>query len=196
MENRTKTPKTTTPTPTDDRELCSRLLADDPDAWQAFLGQLEITARTFAIQRSDWWLLNELDEHLSETALALVKNGHRLLRKFDPALGSLTSFALGVFKCVWLNRRRQWKRRNDRETEHHRRAVQRASDPPLDDFMQTLTREERRFCLASLRGEGLSEYSETNRWQLASRIRRKAREYYSNEDDDVSEPRRRAKTTD
>lgn len=176
----------TTKTGSEDRKRQQqRLLAGDAIAWQEFLADLENGVRQLLIADFRRWRLSQIGDILSDTYTALLRDGAKALRRYDPARSTLQTFALGIAKrAIWSDDRKQCRRR----ARERNRIQPSTSTLPVEygmaDFLQTLTGSEQEFCRRTLSGN-LAGYSDTNRWQLSSRVRRKFKQYCENDSDDA-----------
>ena len=170
-----------------DRELVDACLSGDIDAWEALYDQCHAKL-LIAIRRQlgpgRQHDLELADEIAARVWYAVVDNGCGLLDRFDPSYGCrLTTYLSAIAKDVMSRLFRSEVRR------HRRQAVALQGKtfaalpdvPPISliEFRTYLTPAEQQFydnVLTSDTGAtALGDYSQSNAWQLTSRIRTKLR---------------------
>jgi DNA-directed RNA polymerase specialized sigma24 family protein len=175
-----------------DRRLVDRCLAGDITAWSALYAQFHDTMlsgiRAFLGRSAQD--LNLVEEIAARVWYALVKNDSELLNRFDVSRGCrFSTFLSLVAKNEARILLRSEKRRRKREL-----MVSRLESEPFpsqesiiwlsdEDFILTLSPAERAFYVDVLMADKTevnghpTEYTDQNRWQLRSRIRRKLERY-------------------
>ena len=173
----------------DEQELIEGCLRRDPSAWQSLFQsyhpRLLLLIKLMLGTKSD---TEQAEEIASAVWLALCGEGYSRLRQYESRTGRLLTYlAVLARREIWRARRSERSRmlRESRvaRNEATRDEVSRGLD--LNEFLTTLTRREREFCLHELlephhSGDAPS-FSATNGWQLRCRILKKFRAYFLRE---------------
>jgi DNA-directed RNA polymerase specialized sigma24 family protein len=180
-----------------DARLVKRCIAGEVAAWEELYDQCHP-----ALLRSIEHLLgdgradpNLVDELAARVWYALVAKDGKLLAKFDAERGArLGTFMRCIAKDVGGRHFRSESRRRRRErAAGKRRPIRHGTSgdagSTMADLAETLTPGEQEFleqCLLSNdpTEESSREYSTANMWKLASRIRRKIKEFFGAESQD------------
>lgn len=170
----------------DEQRLIERCLRRDPIAWQAlfqcYQPRLLLLIKFMLGSKGSQ---EQAEEIAAAVWSSLCGEGYSRLRQYDPRAGRLLTYLAG------LARREIWKgRRSDRSRYLRECSVAReeATRDEIDrglyfgEFLATLTRREREFCLTELLAlhEATSSptFTAANGWQLRCRILRKFRAYF------------------
>ena len=176
-----------------DQELVGRCLSGDASAWEELYEQHH---ETLLAAIESMFRQTTLDPNLAEEIAGrvwytIVTKRAVVLKRFDPARGRLTSFLINVAKNEAGILFRSEKRRRVREKVVSKPDRQAGSSlratwtrVEFDEFIEELTPREaaflREFLLAPhTDGAVKMNVSDTNRWQLNSRLRKKILEYFS-----------------
>ncbi len=173
----------------DEQELIEGCLRCDPNAWQALFQsyhpRLLLLIKLMLGTRSD---TEQAEEIASAVWLALCGEGYSRLRQYESRTGRLLTYlAVLARREIWRARRaersRMLRESQVARNEATRDEVSRGLD--LSEFLTTLTRREREFCLYELlephRSRDVPSFSATNGWQLRCRILKKFRAYFLRE---------------
>jgi DNA-directed RNA polymerase specialized sigma24 family protein len=175
------------------RALIDRCLAGASDAWESLYREFHrpLLATINGMLRNRSYDASLVDELAARVWYAVVRNGGELLGRFDPTLGcGLTTYLSMIAKDEASRLFRSERRRRRREAASLRAgqtspaAHQQAVVPSMADFPARLTAAEREFYETvlvddrkSAPGPNGQPYTDSNRWQLTHRIRRKLQRF-------------------
>ena len=173
----------------DEKELIKLCLLRDPNAWQTlfqtYQPRLLSLIKLMLGSKSD---TEQAEEIASAVWLVLCGEGYSRLRQYESGTGRLLTYLAVLARHeIWRARRSERSRvlRESRvaRNEATRDEVSRGLD--LSEFLTTLTRREREFCLRELlephNSSDAPSFSTTNGWQLRCRILKKFRAYFLRE---------------
>jgi len=174
------------PASSDEQGLVVRCLHGDERAWATLFSTyhppLLLVVRSLTRGESR---VEQAEEITAKVWCSLCSDGYSRLRRYDARLGGLLNFLVGMSRNEVLSSRRADRNRLSRECRVARReATTEVADwrLMLQEFLGTLTRREREFCLTDLMKHGAAacqpELSVANGWQLRSRVLKKFRKYY------------------
>jgi DNA-directed RNA polymerase specialized sigma24 family protein len=176
-----------------DRDLVVRCLRGDVVAWQEMYQvcqpQLLITVRS--LLKPSGGNLNLAEEIASRVWLSLVNTNGNLLKRYDAHRGCrLTTFIAALARNELLEYWRAERRLRSREQDAIRRrpkvrpAEMDSFNVIWEEFVETLTQREREFLeqvlLAPPSQSQGKKISQTNLWQLRSRVLAKLKHYSTN----------------
>jgi len=133
---------------------------------------------------------DQAEEIAASVWCSLCGEAYARLRRYDPRAGRLLAYLAGLARRVIWKRRREEQNRRSRECRAARRET--AADEAehgliVQEFLDTLTRREREFCLSDLlrrsRPPGPSGVSSANGWKLRSRVLKKFRKFILESDE-------------
>jgi hypothetical protein len=179
----------TFPQPIDEERLIERCLRGDPTSWQilfqTYHPKLLFIIKSMMGSESS----NEQAEEVAASVWSsLCSEEYSRLRQYNPRVGRLLAYLAG------LARREIWRGRRSDRSRHLRecRAARKEATPDeidrgltFNEFLATLTRREREFCLSQLLPStevtAPPALSASNGWQLRSRVMKKFRTYFLQE---------------
>ena len=179
-----------------DAELVKRCIAGEVAAWEELYDQCHepLLRSVERILGSDHADANLVDELAARVWYTLVAEDGKLLAKFDARREArLGTFLRCIAKDVTSRYFRSESRRRRRERAVGKRrplkpGVSGDVEPAMADLVETLTPCEQEFLNQHLLSNELTEespreYSSTNIWKLASRIRQKIKEFVGLDED-------------
>jgi DNA-directed RNA polymerase specialized sigma24 family protein len=170
----------------DEERLIERCVRDDPTAWQ-LLFQTYHPKLLFLIKSmmGDGSSNEQAEEVAAAVWSSLCGEGYSRLRQYNPRAGRLLPYLAGLARReIWRGRRSD-RSRHLRECRAARKEATRdeiGRGLALNEFLATLTRREREFCLSHLlpptEMTAPIVLSASNGWQLRSRVLKKFRTYF------------------
>ncbi len=128
---------------------------------------------------------DQAEEIAATVWFTLCSHGYSPLQRYDSRVGRLLDYLVG------MARKEIWRRRRTARTRQARECKVARTEATLDDtsqglaiqeFLDTLTRREREFCLSHLLSQtkpaGHLPVSSANAWQLRSRVLKKFRAFF------------------
>jgi len=174
-----------------DRALIDRCLAGEVEAWDALYRRCHhgLLAAIRTMFGSRQWDPNLVDEIAARVWFSVLTNDCELLARFDPGRGCrLTTYLATIARSEATTlfrserRRRLRERMVSRPNEDTTDADEATAAMELGEFVQHLTPREmeffQQFLLAAPGLERAGTYTDTNRWQLSSRIQGKLRRHF------------------
>ena len=177
------------PKPLDEVRLVARCLQGEESAWVSLFSiyhpPLLLIVRSFLRREGR---AEQAEEIAAKVWCVLCNDTYSRLRRYDPRMGRLLDYLVGMCRNEILSGRRAERNRLSRECRVARgEATFDEADCRLmfQEFLATLTRREREFCLTNLlkneAAQDRPKLSEANLWKLRSRVLRKFREYCTQE---------------
>jgi DNA-directed RNA polymerase specialized sigma24 family protein len=170
----------------EEERLVTLCLQGQDSAWETLLNRYH--PRLVARLRYLIGGVNGADraEEIAATVwFTLCSQGYSPLQRYDPRVGRLLDYLVG------MARKEIWRRRRTAQTRQARERKVARTEASLDDtsqglviqeFLATLTRREREFCVSHLLSQvkpaGQPPVSSTNAWQLRSRVLKKFRAFF------------------
>lgn len=171
--------------PSDEERLVAQCLRGEDTAWEAFFHLYHPRLVTIIKRLMGNQSRGEQAEEIAASVWSsLCSEEYAHLRQYDPQAGRLLTYLAA------LARNELWKRTRSEKSRHSRECSVARKEADWDDvdrglaiqeFLATLTRREREFCLTELLRETkavpASPVSRVNGWKLRSRVLKKFRNY-------------------
>ena len=173
----------------DEAGLIAKCLQGDNTAWEAMFRanhpRLVLIIKSMIQDKSG---TEQAEEVAAAVWCSLCKEAYSRLRRYDAKAGGFLSY------LVWIARREIWRKRRAEQRRHRRECRVARSEATLDEpdrglameeFLDTLTRREREFCMSGLMNlperTASMQISPTCKWQLRSRVLKKFETHFLTE---------------
>ena len=176
--------------PYEEERLVARCLRGEETAWEMMfhLYHPQLVSIITAMMRGEG-AMEQAEEIAAAVWSSLCSEAFTRLRQYDPQACRLLGYLASMARREIRRRRRSKRTRYSRECMAARKEA--TSDEIgggliLQEFLATLTRREREFCMSDLLKQSKptvrSEVSSANEWQLRSRVLKKFRTYFLQDD--------------